>query len=130
MKSLISFIMICFCFALTGDAQRAITLTNSADTVANTGTVNLTITIPSAYGTATFQVVNTKISGTVAGNSLLQASNDGVNYITLDTLVNTNQTTNTKIFEQSPPKYRHYRIRSTGSGTMAYKTYGYAVLKS
>ena len=128
MKFILSTMLFVFSFFFNADAQRAIALTGT-DIIATTATVNLTITVPAPHTTATFQVVNTKLSGTAAGNSLFQASNDGTNYITLDTLVNTNVTTNTKIFEDSPAKYRHYRISTTGSGTMSVITRAWAVLK-
>ena len=127
MKKIFLFIFI-LSFGIT-NAQTFKTFTSNGDTVTNTGTKTLTLPVLPFYDAASFQVVNTKISGTVAGNTLFQASNDGTNYVTLDTLTNTDQTTNTKIFTDVPSRYRFYRLSSTGSGTMAYRTYGYAVLK-
>ncbi len=116
--------------SIGADAQtRAGVMTNSGDTIVNTATVNLLFKVTTPNDVASFQVVNTKVSGTVAGNSLFQASNDGTNYVTLDTLVNTNVTTNTKIFLDAPAKYLWYRVSTTGSGTMAAKTSGYAILR-
>lgn len=105
------------------------TFTDNGDTVTNTGTVNLLASAINYYDSGSFQVVNTKISGTVAGKTYFQASNDGTNFVKLDSLTNTNQTTNTKIFTDVPPRYRFYQLSSTGSGTMAMKTSGFAMLK-
>lgn len=98
---------------------QVITTFTGQDTVVNTGTVNLDLTVRGKYTTAVFQVRNVKLSGTVAGNTLFQASVDGTNYVTLDTLVNTNISTNTAIFEDVPPRYPYYRFSTTGTGTMS-----------
>jgi len=102
---------------------------STGDTVLNTATVNHSLKLPLYYPVGTFQVINTKVSGTVAGNSLFQGSCDGSTWITLDTLVNTNQTTNTGFFDATPAKYLHYRVSTTGSGTMVMKTKVWAVLR-
>lgn len=99
------------------------------DTIINTGTATVRYRCYGGYDTGIFQVVNTKISGTVAGKTYFEGSADGTNFVTLDSLTNTNVTTNHKIFEDSPPSYLWYRFRSVGTGTMRARSVGYAVVK-
>ena len=126
MKYLFSilFLVLALSFSNEAKAQQILTLTRVGvtDTVVNTATVNLTLTVRGKYQSGVIQVVNTKVDGTVAGNSLLQASVDGTNYVTLDTLTNTNVATNTKIFVLTNPAYPYYRISNTGTGTVRYVT--------
>ena len=122
-------IIFAFLFSMTMQAQRATVMTSSGDTVVNTATKYVSLKVSTANDVASFQAVNTKISGTVAGKTYFKASNDGTNFITLDSLTNTNQATNTKIFYDSPSKYLYYRLYSTGVGNMSMRTYGYAVLR-
>jgi len=98
---------------------QVITSFTGSDTIINSANVNCDLILRNAYSSGVFQVVNTKVSGTVAGNTLFQGSVDGVNYVTLDTLTNTDQATNTKIIVQTPPVYPYYRFKYTGTGTMA-----------
>lgn len=120
-----------FCLGLLSlNGQNASLLTSSGDTVVNTATKNLLLKVPNTQSVVSVQLVNTKISGTVAGKTYWQASNDGVNYVKLDSITNVNQTTNTKIFIDAPARYLHYRLSTTGSGTMSMKTYGYSILRS
>ncbi len=116
------FLSLIFGFMLFISVQtkaQVITTFTGSDTIVNTATVNCDLILRNAYSSGAFQVVNTKVSGTVAGNTLFQGSVDGTNYVTLDTLVNTDQTTNTKIIVQTPPTYPYYRFKYTGSGTMS-----------
>jgi hypothetical protein len=101
-----------------GNAQTISNFTGT-DTVINTGTVDLTFMLRGYFHTGVFQVINTKLSGTVAGTTYFQGSVDGTNYISLDSLVNTDVTTNTKIFSDVPTRYPYYRFRTTGTGTMS-----------
>lgn len=105
-------------FSIATKAQ-VITSFTGSDTIVNTANVNCDLILRNAYTSGAFQVVNTKVSGTVAGNTLFQGSVDGVNYVTLDTLTNTDQTVNTKIIVQTPPTYPYYRFKYTGEGTMS-----------
>ncbi len=116
------FLSLIFGFMLFISVQtkaQVITTFTGSDTIVNTATVNCDLILRNAYSSGAFQVVNTKVSGTVAGNTLFQGSVDGTNYVTLDTLTNTDQTTNTKIIIQTPPTYPYYRFKYTGSGTMS-----------
>lgn len=119
MKYLFS-VIILLLMSIAVDAQKINTFTGS-DTIVNTATVNLDYPHPAsvAFKTGAFQVINTKLSGTAAGKTYFMGSVDGTNFVKLDSLTNTNQTTNTKTFIQAPPAYPYYRFSSTGSGTMS-----------
>lgn len=120
MKRILFVLSLMLTFAIV-QAQTLITW-NGSDTVVNTASVNLTLTLRGSYDSAVFQVVNTKVSGTVAGTSILYGSVDGTNYKHVpntDTLTNTNQTTNTLIWQLSNPDFPYYKIVTTGSGTMS-----------
>lgn len=98
-----------------------ITMTNSLDTISNTTPQNCSITVTEYNKLVAAQIVVTKRTGTIAGKAELQGSIDGTNYkrIATDTLLMTNQTTNTYVWVISNPCYYKYRILVTGSGTMS-----------
>ena len=110
-------------------ANAQITMTNSGDTITNTGTVNLDATIKGSQNVVGFQVVIAKLSGTVAGTVVLQASLDGTNYNTIstDTLTLTDVTTQSNLWTVSPNSYLNYRLKATGSGTMSATATGLAL---
>lgn len=117
MKYLFS-VVVFLLFSISVDAQKINTFTGS-DTIVNTATVNLDYPHSGSFGAGAFQVVNTRLSGTAAGKTYFMGSVDGTNFVKLDSLTNTNQPTNTKIFVQTPPSYAYYRFSTTGSGTMS-----------
>jgi hypothetical protein len=129
MKKLSFIIALIAMFVFDASAQRATLLTNNQDTVINTGTVLSTVRVTGGYQIATFQYVNTKVSGTVAGTAVFEGSNDAVNYFPLDTVTNLDVTTNNFLFEDSPSKYLWYRVKTTGSGTMRSLPKIYAIFK-
>lgn len=91
-----------------------------SDTVINTGTVSCTYRVTGKPTYVVVQNVVTKVSGTVAAKTYLYASADGVNYVVIDSVTNTNQATNTKIWIVANPKaYTHYKVSYTGTGTMS-----------
>jgi hypothetical protein len=108
-----------FLFPKQGETQLIRNWTGS-DTVVNTATVNLSLSVSGSYDSVVFGVTNTKLSGTAAGTSVLYASANGVSYkaIGADTLTNTNQTTNYHMWVLEKPAYPYYKIVTTGSGTM------------
>jgi hypothetical protein len=91
-----------------------------SDTVVNTGTAYVQVQSVKVNYQMAVQAVVTKLTGTVAGYTLLQGSLDGTNFLDLntDTLTNTNQTTNTKIWIIDGNPYLYYRLLVTGIGTM------------
>jgi len=134
MKFLISIFSLIFVLSAASiSAQKIYTMTGSADTVVNTEVEYLTLPVKDGYDTAVFGVKLTKISGTVAGTSILEQSMDDINYQTAtgtDTLTSTNVTTNFKNWTLTNPAFPYYRIKVTGTGTMAAKVYGYVHVKN
>jgi len=111
------------------------TMTNTGDTVVNSGTKTVNLEVKAYHKTVSIQVVSTKISGTNGGTATLQGSVDGVNYDTVNsafldgtaTLTVLNQTNTTKIFQITGSPYRYYRVSHTGTGTMSARLKGYLV---
>ncbi len=64
------------------------------------------------------QPVVTKVSGTMAGTSFLQASLDGTNWVSVDSLTVTDVSVNTKLISIEDPKYAYYRFLFRTSGTV------------
>lgn len=106
------------------------------DTVTNSGTNSVTLQVQNWYETLSIQPIVTKLSGTAGGTVTLQGSNDGTNFVTVNTkylstldpyftsgaaatLSITNTTTNTGIFVILGSPYQYYRLSYTGSGTMS-----------
>ena len=131
MKKIMLMMMMAVMVGVCGMAQSSATyMTYSGDTITDTGSKYVLQKVDTrTVDLVSFQVVNKKVSGTVAGNTLFQASNDGVNYITLDTLKNSNVAYNSAFFVDNPAKYLWYKITSTGTGTMKMTTKGYAILR-
>jgi len=66
------FLSLIFGFMLFMSVQtkaQVITSFTGSDTIVNTATVNCDLILRNAYTSGAFQVVNTKVSGTVAGNT-------------------------------------------------------------
>ena len=130
MKKLI-FLFALVAFAFTANAQVVVmkaTTGNSSDTVTNTATETLSAQLNGSFDVVTVQLTVTKISGTVGGTAILQASLDGTTWTTLntaaipqnnDTITLTNVSTNSCFWVIEPSKYLYYRVSVTGTGTMA-----------
>lgn len=106
------FLLIAFiiCAGFTASAQQSITPSKAITTNADTSYMNVTIT---GYNdVASFQVVQAKTSGTVAGTAYLQGSLDGVNYLNIgaDSLTFADQAINTQIWTVTTSPYTFYRI--------------------
>lgn len=164
MKKLTSILIIAMAFIAcqisaqqTGTDARLASLDSSLTTahVANTATVTMFVKVANAWDVASIQLVETKVSGTVAGTAVLVGSNDGVNFVNVcrpsvaantlqsratDTLTSTNVTTNTKLWvwsNKADPMgnptvcfpYKYIGIQKVGSGTMNSTIKGYAVFK-
>lgn len=122
MKKII-LILVAFCSL---SAQGAVTNLLSSygltsDTVTNTGTSYLEVTVNGVYQQLAFQVVITEISGTTDGNVILQGSVDGVNFSSIgsDTLDAADVASQSHVFICSDAKYLVYRVSWTGTGTMS-----------
>ena len=90
------------------------------DTLTNADTLYKEIKVTAGYSALGIQPVITKISGTVAGNVILQSSLDGVNYINTDTLVLANVAVNTKLFAKVTTPFTFYRLYFLTAGTQSY----------
>ena len=85
----------------------------------NTGLDTMTLTIQYGYQAVSIQPVITKTSGTVAGTVYLYYSVNGTNWVASgDSIVCTNQATNTATWYIVNKPCRYFKIISTGSGTM------------
>lgn len=128
-----------YCLTTGGNAKRAVSNMTQAygstsDTIVNTATGYVGLTVNNYYKEVSIQTVITKISGTVAGTVTLQGSNDGTNYVTVSTSYSdaqthtaTNVATSSKLFTITGSPYKYYRLSYTGSGTMSATIKGYLV---
>lgn len=97
------------------------------DTLKNTGTQYLTWagTSTGAFAQTNFEVTVSRVSGTLAGTCVLEVSESGVNWKThptADTLTLSNTATYYNILVapiKDDPAFSKYRLKCTGSGTMA-----------
>jgi hypothetical protein len=99
---------------------------STSDTIVNTATGYVGITVNNYYERVSIQTVVTKISGTVSGTVTMQGSNDGTNFVTVSSAFSDAQTLNTtdvatqsKLFTITGNPYKYYRLSYTGSGTMS-----------
>ncbi len=92
------------------------TIIQSKDTATNADTVAINLFDVGSHLTSV-QVTVIKVSGTVAGKVYLQGSNNNVNWITLDSLTNSDQLYNTKAFIFSNTSYNSYRSLYNSTGT-------------
>lgn len=105
--------------ALFGFSQTRFINTSSNPTgaITNTSADTCYYTTSRSYAATTVQIIVTKATGTMAGTSVLAMSVDGVNYVNVDTLTNTNVTVNTGIFvNQSAARY--WRVITGGATTV------------
>lgn len=135
MKKFKSLSILCLCAAIMfasaimqpaqAQSKFSQTVTNPTGAITNTSTDTMTLSLPGYALITAFQPVITKVSGTVAGNCILQVSIDGVNYFspTGDTLTLANVAINTTAFTITNSPYTYYRVLVIGSGTMAATAY-------
>lgn len=123
MKKLLSIIVLLLCF-VASEAQSYIIPAPDTLKNANSQIMVWDGTSSTAYKQVNFEITATKVSGTVGGKCLIEVSDTGTNWVkhgSADSLVLTNSATNFKIISaaESALKYRKYRVRCTGTGTMA-----------
>ncbi|MCZ2222999.1 MAG: hypothetical protein LC122_05150 [Chitinophagales bacterium] len=92
------------------------TIIQSKDTATNADTVVINLFDAGSH-LKSVQITVIKVSGTVAGKVYLQGSNNNVNWITLDSLTNSDQLYNTKAFIFSNTSYNSYRFLYNSTGT-------------
>jgi hypothetical protein len=125
----IFFLPLLFLLSAFASAQNsAFSMSGNGDTLTVSETEAVDLRVRNNYQTVSFEAVVTKISGTVDGYAILQASNDGTNYkdLNTDSLSFANQTTNKKIWIIDNSPYVYYRISFVSSDSMSAKVYGYA----
>ena len=139
---------ICYPYKQSG-GNHAVNLMKSdinatSDTVTNAGTGYVQLQVKGSYKNVVIQAVSDKISGTAGGTITLQGSNDGINFVTVNTsyiqnpnslapyttggaatLTVTNVATSTAIFVVNGSPYAYYRLSHTGTGTMSSRLRGY-----
>lgn len=101
-------------------------------TVTNTDTAFFSLAAESTLVSA--QATATKVSGTVAGDIILQGSDDNSNWDAITTYTLVDQTTNYKVFSPHNSvgklQYAYYRIRVRTSGTCSISIAGVDVRRS
>lgn len=136
MKKFILLFALMFSIAGISNAQSYTMLSsvgNTSDTNTNAETVTLTKAITGSFAVISVQAVVTKLSGTAAGNIVLQGTVNGTNYVNLtdlcqpsanDTFTLTNVTTQSCMWTITPSKYIGYRLAFTTSGTVSARVQG------
>lgn len=129
MKKLFAFFLLSALFAVSFSFAQVKPMIHNGDTVVNTGSKLLDLTLGGSFTNVAVQLVATKISGTVAGTAKLYGSLNGTDYVVIstDTLALANQTKNTFIWNVAPSKYQYYRISTVGVGTMSATVNGYVL---
>lgn len=131
MKKLL-FIAIVFLITGTTQAQTVFSLkwntySKTLDTVTNTGVKTSTITVLGVHDQLSAHVTVTKISGTVAGKIYWQASTDGTNFASLDSVTITDLASATYQYNRTTTlPFVYFRVRAAGSGTMSASVTGTA----
>jgi len=115
-------------------AQNTAVVMATTQTLTNSDTADLTLTVEGVYRTVSVQAVVTKYTGTVTGTGIIQGSIDGTNYLDInaDTLTLANQTTNTKVWVLEGSMFKFYRLRiiTTGTSTVQAKGYVFTTVQS
>jgi hypothetical protein len=124
MKRTILFIAIMFSLAVHVTAQTSLSsdnpysYTKTGDTLVNADTVMLQL-VRYDNGLASIQPIVTKVSGTVAGYALLQATNDGSTWtnVNTDTMKLADQPVNCSKLWKDVSSYRDIRVLFITTGT-------------
>lgn len=109
-------------FGLSAQTAFHHTVSNPTGAVVNTGIDTSTYVLANSYNYISIQPALTKVSGTVAGTSILQISVNGTQYINTDTVTNTNVAVSSSVIWEKKTAARYLRILTTGSGTMSATT--------
>lgn len=123
MKKILFFItLICLCYIGRSQTAFSHTTTNPTGAVVNTGIDTSSYVLSKSYHVVSVQPALTKVSGTVAGTSILQISLNGTQYINTDTVTNTNVAVSSSVIWTKITAARYFRVITTGSGTMSATT--------
>lgn len=106
-------------FTLFGFSQTQFknTASNPTGGITDAGVDTCSYALSHSYPLLSIQTVVTKSAGTMAGTSILARSVDGINYVNVDTLTNTNVATNTRIYTVASAA-RYWRVITSGSTTV------------
>lgn len=88
-----------------------------ADTLTNTDTVIVNLTLSTILDGVILQPVITRVSGTAAGKVVLTQSINGIDFIRTDSLVLSNVAKNTSFITKTGTVATYYRVEITSSGT-------------
>ncbi len=109
-------VLMALCTVFVATAQIRTISSRDTNTNATTSYVNIKSI---ASKVKSFQATVTKISGTVAGKVYLQGTVDGTAFITIDSLVLSDQAINSKVFPITSTLYNSYRGQFTSTGTQS-----------
>lgn len=99
-----------------GDASG--TFWTSADTIIQSESMTHTIRLKGETAMdLQFQLKTTKVSGTVTQNIIFSGSNDGTTFNNIDTIANSNASTNTQFLNIDDFNYSYLRVTFTNSAT-------------
>jgi len=128
-KFLTPFLLTLFTIGFAGESQaqkpdRYVTVSTDTTTDVDTSIITYTM-VPN--GIKSFQSTVTRVSGTAAGKVYFEGTTDGNAWVRLDSLVLTNQVTNSKFFNISTqPTCYSYRAYYISSGTQtSYQRFSY-----
>ena len=94
------------------------TFWSSADTISESETSTYVIRVKGeSVMDLGFQLLTTKVSGTVTQDVAFQGSNDGTTYIALDTIANSGASTNTQFLTLDDFNYSYCRVTFTNVAT-------------
>lgn len=117
-------VLMCVCVAVTGRAYAQGPLTATKTTLTNADTSYFSAGISGPANFVSLQMNITKVSGTVAGNIVIQCSEDAVMWSTATDTAHAavvtytvTDGTQTKRWELGPQRARYYRARLITSGT-------------
>lgn len=102
--------------SFTVNAQSYSTVITSTDTSTNADTVIVQVANMKSKLKA-FQITVKKVSGTVGSKVYLQGTIDGSQWVNIDSLVNTDQSFNTKVVTVTATNYNSYRAWYPSTGT-------------
>jgi len=103
---------------LTTSGEASGTFWTSADTIAESESQQISIRVKgSSVMDLQFQLKTTKVAGTVTQNIIFSGSNDGTTYTPIDTIANSNASTNTQFMNLDDFNYSYVRVTFTNSVT-------------
>jgi len=106
--------------AVTFGQSASVMPLTAGDTLTNADTLYKVIKVTAGYSALGIQPIINKISGTVAGNVILQVSLNGVDYVNTDTLALTNVAKQGTFWSKVTTPGVFYRLQFITAGTQSY----------